>query len=424
VRKIAYIFVWLFIASIPTQELAASILVETAGTISKLVGLAAAMVGFAAIIYDGKLRPFMMVHGIIVLYFIWGSFTFFWSADQGMTYSRIVTNVQLLVMVLLLSQFSSREDETVGLIAAYCLGAALSLFELFRRFLTGASIVATLFNERYTAFENNPNDYALALGLAVPMGWYLASRRVSWWATILGYSVAGAAAVGVVLTGSRGGLVSMLVGAMIIPFTMFKLGWRERFAGIVVVLAGLTVAFSVTPEAVLYRLSTIEEAIDPEVPEGELQGRNIRTVIWTQGFSEFVTNPQAATIGVGAGAYQRGVSAIFGEEFVAHNVYISILLEQGILGFLLFITILFLLLDTIKYLGPAERYLWIFLFLTWGIGVLFMTWEHTKNTWFIIGLLAARGASAKYESDEKSGYLASLFRRSKVGLRLRRRPVY
>jgi O-antigen ligase len=420
VRKIAYIFVWMFCASIPLQELAASTLVEVSGTITRLVGVAAAVVGIAALLYDGKLRPFQIVHGVIVLYLVWGSLTYFWSASQTLSYARLITNVQLMVMVVLLAQFASREDEEFGLIAAYVLGATLSLFELFRRFLTGSSLVATMFHERYTAFENNPNDYALALAIAIPMGWFLASRKISFWTTALGYCYTGLGFVGVILTGSRGGLLAAVAGALIIPLSMFRLGRRERLAGMLVVGVGLLLAVRVTPDAVWNRFSTIGEVTE-EVPTAELEGANIRTVIWKQGLHEFATNPQAATIGVGVGAYARGVEAIWGEELVAHNAFVSVLLEQGLVGFTLLLILLLLLAGTLKYLPPPERLLWFFVFFSWGVGVMFVTWEHTKNTWFIIGALAARGVSARYASEDKPGYLARLLRRTRIGRRLKLR---
>lgn len=418
-RKIAYIFVWLFCVSIPMQELAASTLVSVSGTLSRLVGIAAAMVGLAAVIYDGRLRSFGVVHGVIALYLAWGGLTYLWSADQLATFGRLITNIQLLMMVVLFSQFASREDENAGLLVAYVTGAALSLFQLFWMLASGTAAVTTMFTERYTAFDNNPNDYALALAIAIPMAWYIASRRISIFTTILGYGYTAIGFVGVILTGSRGGFLAAVAGALFIPLSIFRLGRRERLAAIIVCVAGFSLAVKMTPDTVWARLSTIE-TIGEEVPGSEMEGVNIRTVVWKQGFLEFASNPRTATIGVGAAAYQWGVEAIYGDELVAHNVFVSILIEQGIVGMTMFMIILILMAISLKYLPTAERYVWIFTFLSWGVGVMFVTWEQTKNTWFIIGLLAARSVTAKYGSSLKPGFLATLFRRTRMGLRLRR----
>lgn len=404
------------------QELAATALVEVSGTISRLLGLAAAGVAFAALIYDGRLRPFMPVHAYIVMYLAWGCVTYLWSADQSLTYGRLITNMQLLIMVLLFAQFASREDENAGLILAYVVGSLISVIELLRRYATGDVFIQTLWHERFTAFDNNPNDYALAISLAIPMAWYLASRRISFFTTILGYGYTGLGFMGVVMTGSRGGFLAAIAGALTIPFGMFRLGRRERIAAIVVVLMGFVLSTRYAPDTVWARLLTIGDVVD-EVPSSEMEGINIRTVIWKQGIWEFTSNPQAASVGVGAGAYKHGVEPIYGDHLVAHNVFLSILVEQGIIGMSIFLIILWNLFTLLKYLPKAERFMWFFVFLAWGVGVQFVTWEHTKNTWFIIGLLAARNLSAKDARDAKPGFLANLFRKTKVGTRLRR-PVY
>jgi O-antigen ligase len=418
-RKIAYIFVWLFCASIPLQELAASTFVDVSGTISRLVGIAATIVGFSALIYDGRLRPFSTVHGVIILYLAWGSLTYLWSADQTLSYARLITNFQLVLLVLLLVQFASRADESVGLMTAYVFGAMGSLMELFRRMASGSSFMTSIFYERFTAFDNNPNDYALALAIAIPMGWYLASRRLSLFTTILGYSYTAFGFVGVILTSSRGGLLAAAAGGLIIPLTMFKLGRRERIAAILVSVVGIGVTLKATPEGVWNRLATLEDVTE-DVPSSEMEGVNIRTVVWRQGLQEFTSDAQVASIGVGAGAYRTGVDAIYGDELVAHNVFISILVEQGIVGMVLFLIILGMLFSTLKYLPRVEKYVWIFVLLSWSVGVMFVTWEHTKNTWFILGLLAARSASVRRAGTPTHGFVAGLFRRTKMGLRLRR----
>jgi len=36
-----------------------------------------------------------------------------------------------------------------------------------------------------------------------------------------------------------------------------------------------------------------------------------------------------------------------------------------------------------------ERHFWITLLLTWSVGVSSLTWEYSKPTWFLFGVLAA-----------------------------------
>ncbi len=404
------------------QELGAEILVDVSGTISRVIGLSAMLVAVVALIYDGRLRPFSVVHGVIVLFLAWSCLTYLWSSEPAATYARLLTNVQLLFMVFLFAQFASREDESVGLIAAYVFGASVSVVALLFQLSTGVGLMNQVFMERFTAWGNNPNDFALAIALGIPMAWFLATRRVSLFTTLMGYGFVVIGPAGVILTGSRGGLLAAIAGAMILPISIFRLGRRDKIAAVVICIVAAVVAIRMTPDLVWATLASIETVME-EVPSSEMDGVNIRTVIWSAGLTEFVSNAQAASIGLGAGAYRYGVNPLYGEKFVAHNSFISILLELGVIGMAMFVALLYMLLSSLRYLPKPERMMWTFVLLTWAVGVCFMTWEHTKNTWFVFGVLAARLVSARHASENKPGFLASLFGRTRIGLRLRR-PIY
>jgi hypothetical protein len=413
-RKIAYGFVWFFAVSIPLQELAASIFVEVAGTVSRLIGLAAGLVAFVAVIQEGRLRSFSVTHGIMAIYFAWGGLSFLWSQDQPATLARLLTSIQLLLMVLIFCQFATTREEVHGFVTAYVIGSGISIVELLRRKAMGLTYYSGYFEDRYTAFGNNPNEYALALALAIPMAWYLVMSNRKRWEVLLGWGLIAGGGLGVILTGSRGGFLSLAVAALIIPFSLHRLTGARKIASVGFLVFGVVVALAMTPQNVWNRLAKIEELAPANVPKtyyGELEGPNIRTVIWKQGFNEFVNNPEVAVVGVGAAAYVAGVEPLYGERYVAHNVFISVLVEQGVIGFSLFLIIIWLLVSKIRFLERDEKYLWAFSFMTWFVGVNFMTWEHTKNTWFLFGLLAARTVHAKLPPKRKRSMFAPLLPR-------------
>ena len=135
------------------------------------------------------------------------------------------------------------------------------------------------------------------------------------------------------------------------------------------------------------RIFTVGE----EVSKGTLTHR---TVLWGAGLEAFRDH---AFLGVGAGAYGVTVLKVLDFQYmtgsaanaVAHNTFISILVELGVVGALL----LFWLLATMLYCAIRMRYvkrcLWISLLLTWTIGVSALTWEYRKPTWLLFSLLAA-----------------------------------
>jgi hypothetical protein len=114
---------------------------------------------------------------------------------------------------------------------------------------------------------------------------------------------------------------------------------------------------------------------------------NTRIAIWKEGLEMFQERP---FIGVGVGGYLNVVDPIQGERRVAHNVFLSILVELGLIGLFLFLTMIVVLVSSVRFMDRDERLMWVLVFMTYLVGGFFLSWEHTKQTWLVMGLLAAR----------------------------------
>jgi O-antigen ligase len=193
-----------------------------------------------------------------------------------------------------------------------------------------------------------------------------------------------------VLTASRASLVATFVA-----FTFSLFAWRaaDRTFRVVslALMAGLglsLVHFAPAPQR--NRLSTITT----EVTTGTLHGR---TRIWKAGLKAFKQHP---LIGVGSGAYPKatepwlGKPKVAGFQYVAHNTFLSVLVECGLAGFAIFGLLLGTLLFFIWTMPPLERWLWLVVSASWAAGVFTLTWEHYKPTWLILSLIATGWAGA------------------------------
>jgi hypothetical protein len=76
-------------------------------------------------------------------------------------------------------------------------------------------------------------------------------------------------------------------------------------------------------------------------------------------------------------------------------LFLSVLVELGVIGALIAFALLFLSVYPAFRLPRQERGLWIVLMLSWAVGVSSLTWEYRKPTWILFGLLAAHIAAIK-----------------------------
>jgi O-antigen ligase len=167
----------------------------------------------------------------------------------------------------------------------------------------------------------------------------------------------------------------------------------QRAALLVVACAGIASMPFLIPETSWKRLGTIGE----EISHGTL---NQRTSVWKAGFDVFREQPLG---GVGINAYAPAVQRVLGTPvqpkskngppdvvmLVAHNSFISILVEQGIVGLGIFLALLLsLFLRAFRFSGTL-RSLYVISLITWSVGVMDLTWEFRKPSWLLFGLIAA-----------------------------------
>lgn len=384
--RLAFAFLWAFVFILPWEDS------EMRVPIVVLSGLAA--LGFALLRtwILGKGRKLSELHYWMLAFAAWSAVSILWTMDPARTATRAGTYLQLLVLAWLIWVLAATESRVLALMQAYVFGTYVSAVKVIVNLLTGHTYAPVDYLEapppgsaRYSMHGANPNDLGLLLALSIPMTLYLLGRSKTTITTALLYWLQLVLCVTTIfLTGSRGAMVAATAALLMFPWTLGRLPkWQRGFA-LAACAGAIACAVSVVPPVTWQRLFSLGS----EVTAGTMTHR---TQIWEASLQVFRDHP---FVGVGSGAHQVAVVGILTRPLVAHNTFLSVLTELGVVGGL----VLLGLLGTAVYFAFAmrsldQRVLWILLLVTWAIGVSGATWEYHKATWLLLGLLAAHAYS-------------------------------
>ena len=375
----AFWVLWCFVLVLPWDALTK---LPVVGSIPRLVGLAASAVGGLYILARRRVRPLSWFHLFAVLFVLWAGASSFWSIDPEATRTVFLTYVQLFVLAWLIWEVAWSPDRQRALFQAYVLGAGVAAILTIHDYVSGMGVALETDIARFAALHQDPNELGLTLALGLPMAWHVslsqAHRRSAWmWRLYLPLAI-----TAILLTASRGAVLAALVALVIIPWTLGRLRVRTKAALYALAVGLLLLASNVVPEASLARIASTPADIEA----GYFGGRG---AIWIAGLEVAGEHPLA---GVGAGAYGTAVEPTLHTEMVAHQVFLSILVEDGTVGFLLFVAMLAALLTTLRHLPSLQQRLSIVLLLTLAVGSMALSWDHRKQFWFVLGMLAVQVA--------------------------------
>jgi O-antigen ligase len=287
--------------------------------------------------------------------------------------NKFWTYVQLFLVLWMIWELSRTRGRQLGLMAAYVLGATVSALDTIMLFRRQAEMM-----RRFAAGGVDNNDLAMMLALAIPMAWYLGliyRQPLRRW-LCSAYLPIALFAIG--LTGSRGGMLTTIVALLIVPLTMTRLSPVRRGVAIALLWISGAVAVAYIPQTLMERLASTTM----EVEGGRLGGR---WKIWQAGFKAFGHKP---FVGYGPGAFKRAIDPwLLTKNQVAHNSFLSVLVESGLVGFVLFSLMFLLVAASVLKLPPLERRFALVLLAALGMSMMPLSSEESKRVWFILALL-------------------------------------
>lgn len=363
------------------------------GTITRTLGFALAGLWVVMVFVQGEMRRLSSFHVAVAVFVLWNLLSVFWSDDPRSTFDRADTWVQLLGLTLILWDLLRTRQAVARALQAFVLGEYVSLAGALSNFAAGDAFYTTY--QRFSPGDTNPDGFGVTLALGIPMAWYLASNsrlpiaespRLNRVLRLVNYIYIPAGFIGIALSGTRTAAIAAGLG-MVYGFSQLtQLNSRQRTW----VLLGLTAVFLIVlpfiaPLRSFQRLGTTGN----EITEGDLNGRLTN---WSEGLAAF---PERPILGVGSNMY-RSINPL---GKLAHNSFLSVLVELGLIGFVFFGVVLLSVFRVVLLEPKWDRWFWMTLLATWAIGASTLTWEHRKPTWVILTLAVASAASVVRAAD-------------------------
>lgn len=376
-RKIIY---WLSLVLVFTIPWEGAFHLPGLGTAATVMGLVVGACWIFTIVITGRMRePITYLFALSVLVG-WITLTAFWSADPAESMGSVLRWLQSLVFVFILWDLYRTRARLLAGLQAYVLGAYAAVAGAILNYLSSSAFYSN--QDRYSLGDTNPDGYGFILALGVPIACYLAAAAdMPKVFRFVNYGYLAFAFIGIALSGTRTASVGAAVGLLYGLATLTRL----RLVARVLVVAALSAALFfllpiVQPLTSFQRLGTT----GTEVTEGDLNGRIAQ---WEQGLRAFTDHP---VFGVGTNMY-RSVNTL---DKVAHNSYLSVLVELGLIGFVLFAAILWMVVGHVRRLPRVDRHFWMTVLLVWAIGASTLTWEHRKTTWLFLTFAVAASVAS------------------------------
>lgn len=287
---------------------------ETTGaTITKLVGAGAATILLATGLSERRLVRPPQAALWWSLFIFWGALSVGWAVDTKEVLSRLPTAVSLLFLYLVVVSVNISGKELASVYLFTILGGIVAsactiYFYQSGVFYEGTGRASLVFLER----EANPNTLSFSLVLPIGLGIYrytIASRP---WKKMLYLVAITVMAAGFFLTMSRGPLLGLVI--FLLMHFVFSRGSRKLMIPLVLLMLVLVAM----PERFYARLNLIK---DPGA--GRLD-------IWQDGW---LLVQDYWTIGAGLSNYPVVEHRLVGAWRGAHNIYLTSLVELGIIGF-------------------------------------------------------------------------------------------
>lgn len=344
------------------------------GGLSNLIFLLTLLLAIIVVVRSNKIKKPNLLHLLIGFYLLWSIITIFWSIDPSLSIKAILINISHFLLVWIIWLFVNNDEDVNQILLFYVLGASVaSIIVIFSLFFGDP-----LLNQRYGMQGYTVNYFGFLIALSMFFAWHLFMlEKNSIQKSYFIIHIAIAFLV-VLLTGSRAVFLYSTFAIMFIFWsslrTKIKISHIITFTIVIILL--ITINNFVEIPGVNRIFS---EKTSAQILERDFSGRSS---LWSTAINTFKEN---SILGLGAGAYRDPIS---GQR--AHNTFINIVVDYGIIGLILFLMLIIFSAFKLFSLSTKDKPFWIFLFLVLILRFIPTASEYHTYTWFLFGLFSTR----------------------------------
>lgn len=325
----------------------------------------------------------------VLAFVLWVLGSILWASDKGAAFGKTVTFMGVFGLMVVIGLLERRYLVLAWAVLAF--SAALSVPAGYILPVPEGSDMAV--SGRFGPGGAGPNSYSLVLAIAFFAAYFGLLRRHR----TVAYLLAPVFLYGIVATESRTGLIALVATplvALFVPRMAPRLGWRILLMYVLGV-AALAVIMLVIPsvgESASERYTTLTQVESEDTWNG-------RWSLWQGALDVIASHP---ILGVGAGNFAESAmehsatvvahSARKAEVAgVAHNMFLSVASELGLVGLILFLGILFFAFKTGVSIarGSGLGTVIVLGLIVFMIAGMTLTWETQKIGYVLFGSVLA-----------------------------------
>lgn len=318
----------------------------------------------------------VMIRSFIVLA-LYASMTTIWSIDRTNTSNQLIKFLWPSIIVAIAMNYSIKCNEDIFLyLKAYIVGCLISTVAtfLFRETTLAAAEYAS--QERLTAFGQDQNTLAFLLctGFTIVLDFFRKTRNGK--LKYLSIALLLLLVVVILSTGSRTGLI---LTAFVFGLYFMSSGSLKNFVLMILLVLLLSpVIYKYIPESIWDRFLETNDLVE----SGNFSDRGR---IWSSGLSALAT--ENYVLGVGYSNFSTMLRNHFGWQMASHNTYLSYLSDLGIVGFLIFLSVIYRMFIIVRKIYKVKKDIYVYAYIIPFLVVMFVLETEYKRWLFIFGVM-------------------------------------